>query len=217
MKVLVPCTTKITSSGVAVIFRREVFRKYGLPKKVISDRGGQFISKFMEDLYKLLGICGAPSTAYHPQTNGLNERSHQETEQFLTVFVNYHQDDWSDWLDIAEFTQNNHIHSSTKQTPFFLNYGRHPWKGIETGSQSNCPDAETLHSKMKEIHLEAIAANNLAKETMKRFYDRTKGNSIDYQIGSKVWLEGINITPLRPTKKFADKRYGPFKVLEKIG
>ena len=36
------------------------------------------------------------------------------------------------------------------------------------------------------------------------------------KIGSQVWLEGINITPLHPTKKFADKPYGPFKVLEKI-
>jgi len=171
----------------------------------------------MEDLYKLLGIRGAPSTAYHPQTDGLNEHSHQETKQFLAAFVNYHQDDWSDWLDIAEFTQNDHTHNATKQTPFFLNYGRHPWKGVESGYQSNCPDAGSLHSRMKEIHLEAIAANTLAKETMKRFYDRTKGESIDYQIGSQVWLEGKNITPLRPTKKFTDKRYGPFKVLEKIG
>jgi len=100
----------------------------------------------MEDLYKLLGIRGAPSTAYHPQTDGLNERSHQETEQFLAAFVNYHQDDWSDWLDIAEFTQNDHTHNATKQTPFFLNYGRHPWKGVESGYQSNCPDAGSLHS-----------------------------------------------------------------------
>src|SRR5882762_10761134 len=43
MKILVPCTTKITSSGVAVIFHQEVFRKFGLRKKVISDRGGQLL------------------------------------------------------------------------------------------------------------------------------------------------------------------------------
>jgi len=145
MKIFIPTTTKITSSGIAVVFHHEVFRKHGLPKKIISNRGGQFVSKFMKDLYKLLGICGAPSTAYHPQMDGLNKRLHQETEQFLTVFVNYHQDNWSEWLDIAEFMQNDHIHSATKQTPFFLNYGRHPWKGIDTGSESNCPDALNLH------------------------------------------------------------------------
>src|SRR5713226_9885045 len=70
---------------------------------------------------------------------------------------------------------------------------------------------------MKDIHSEAIAANKMAKETMKKFYDITKGKSLDYKEGEKVWLEGKNLKPLRPTKKFADKRYGPFTILEKIG
>ena len=123
MKILIPTNTELSSTGTAILFRREVFRKHGLPKKVVSDRGPQFVSNFIKDLYRLLGIRGAPSTAYHPQTDGQTERSHQETEQFLAAFVNYRQDDWSDWLDIAEFTQNDHIHSATRNTPFYLNYG----------------------------------------------------------------------------------------------
>src|SRR5882757_9575956 len=70
---------------------------------------------------------------------------------------------------------------------------------------------------MKEIHSKAIAANKLAKETMKQFYDRTKGKSLDYTIGEKVWLEGKNLKPLCPTKKFTNKCYGPFEILGKIG
>src|SRR5882757_10057300 len=69
---------------------------------------------------------------------------------------------------------------------------------------------------MKEIHSKAIAANKMAKETMKWFYDRTKGKSLDYKAGEKVWLEGKNLKPLHSTKKFADKCYGPFIILEKI-
>jgi hypothetical protein len=217
MKILVPTNTEISSAGVALCFRREVFRKHGLPKKVISDRGPQFVSHFTKDLYSLLGIRGAPSTAYHPQTDGQNERSHQETEQYLAAFIGYHQDDWSDWLDIAEFVQNDHVHVGTKNTPFYLNYGRHPWKGIDTGHTSLSPDADTFHLKMKEIHEEAKASLAIASETMKRFYDRTKGISIPYQTGSMVWLEGKNITSLRPTKKLDDKRYGPFKVVKRVG
>src|SRR5882757_2507598 len=57
----------------------------------------------------------------------------------------------------------------------------------------------------------------MAKETIKRFYNRTKGKSLDYTIGEKVWLEGKNLKPLHPTKKFANKHYGPFTILEKIG
>src|SRR5882757_10999697 len=217
MKILVPCTTKITSTGVAVILHRELFRKHGLLKKVISNRGSNFVSHFMKALYKLLRIKGAPSTTYHPQTDGMNEQSHQETKQYLATFTHYHQDDWSDWLDIAEFVQNDHEHTATKQTPFYLVYGRHPWKGIDMGNMLISPQALDLYSGMKEIHSEAIAANKMAKETMKQFYDRTKGKSLNYTVGEKVWLEGKNLKPLQPTKKFTDKCYGLFMILEKIG
>jgi hypothetical protein len=73
--------------GWALIIRRKVFRRHGLPKKIVSDRGPQFVASFIKDLYSLLGIRGAPSTAYHLQMDGMNECSHQETEQFLAVFV----------------------------------------------------------------------------------------------------------------------------------
>jgi len=84
------------------------------------------------------------------------------------------------------------------------------------GNMSISPQALDLYTQMREIHSKAIAANKMAKETMKRFYDRTKGKSIDYAVGEKVWLEGKNLKPLCPTKKLADKHYGPFKILEKI-
>jgi len=43
-----------------------VFKDVGLPKKVISDRGPQFVSNFMKELCLQLGIEQNPSTAYHP-------------------------------------------------------------------------------------------------------------------------------------------------------
>jgi hypothetical protein len=194
--------------GWALIYRKEVFHKHRLAKKIISDRGQQFVAHFIKDLYALLGIRGSPSTAYHPQTNGSNECSHQELEQYLVVFVGYHQDDWSDWLDIAEFIQNDHVHSATKQTPFFMNHGRHPFKGIDTGHQSISPDAEAFHQQMQEVHKEARASLAIAADTMKYYYDRHQGERINYDIGQKVCLEGKNLTSYRPTKKFDNKQYG---------
>ena len=131
--------------------------------------------------------------------------------------MGYHQDDWYDWLDIAEFVQNDHVYSSTHQTPFFLTYGHHSWKGQQTGHVSISPDAESFHQKMLEIHSEARAALTIAADTMKFYYDRTKGASISYVIGSEVWLEGRHLSSYRPTKKFEDRRYGPFTILAKVG
>jgi hypothetical protein len=83
----------------------------------------------MGDLNKLVGITGNLSTAYHPQTDRQTERMNQEIEQYLRVFVNYRQSDWAEWLACAEFSYNDKIQSSTGFSPFYVNYGRHPYKG----------------------------------------------------------------------------------------
>ena len=71
----------------------------------------------MHELYHLLDIKVTASTAYHPQTDGQTECVNQELEQYLHIFMNERQDDWDNWLPMAEFTYNNHIHSSMQHTP----------------------------------------------------------------------------------------------------
>ena len=66
------------------------------------------------------------STAYHPQMDGLTERTNQTLETYLHAYCSYQQDDWVDYLPLAEFAFNNVENSSTKQTPFFANYAFHP-------------------------------------------------------------------------------------------
>jgi len=71
---------EISSRGVAQKLWEQVFKDVGLPKKVISDRGPQFVSNFMKELCLQLGIEQNPSTAYHPQTDEQTERVNQELE-----------------------------------------------------------------------------------------------------------------------------------------
>jgi transposase InsO family protein len=84
-----------------------VWKDFGLPEVVISDQGTQFVGHFMRDLLKLLGIKLNTLTAYHPQTDGQTEHVNQNIEQYLRVFTNFLQDDWADWLMLAEFNHNN--------------------------------------------------------------------------------------------------------------
>src|SRR3984893_8966917 len=112
----------LTGLGAARILRDWVFREHGVPHKVVSDWGPQFVSWFMKDFYAMIGVKANPSTAFHPQTDGPTERVNQEVEVYL-------QDDWAEWLSTAEFTLNNCDHLVTRQMPFFLEYGRHPCNG----------------------------------------------------------------------------------------
>src|SRR5260221_13082008 len=84
------------------------------------DDGPTFISNFSHELAALLGVKLTPSTSYHPQTDGQTERVNQEIEAYLQVFVSHQQDDWADWLPLAEFAYNNKVHTATHWTPFEL-------------------------------------------------------------------------------------------------
>jgi hypothetical protein len=68
-------------------------------------------------------VFKTPCNINVPQADGQTECVNQELEQYLQVFVNEHQNDWDELLLMVEFQYNNHIHSSTQQTPFFLDLG----------------------------------------------------------------------------------------------
>jgi len=119
-------TTNISSEGIAKIYRDDIWKLHGIPRKILSDRGPQFASKFMEEFTKALGTKRQLSMAYYLQTDGQTERINQEIGMFLRHYVNYQQDDWTDWLAAAEFQYNDKKHAATEKTPFKLNFGRHP-------------------------------------------------------------------------------------------
>jgi transposase InsO family protein len=89
------------------------------------------MAEFMCELYRLLGITISLSTAYHPQSDGQTECVNQELEQYIQSFVNEQQINWDTLLPLGEFAYNNHVHSSTQHSPFFLDMGRHPQMGFE--------------------------------------------------------------------------------------
>ena len=92
----------------------------------------------------MVGIKANPSIAFHPQTDGQTEWLNQEIEVYLQAYVDHLQDDW------AKFALNNCEHSATWQTPFFLEYGRHPWNGgIHPPTEVN-PAADEWLAKLLE-------------------------------------------------------------------
>src|SRR5882757_11055189 len=123
--------TTITALGAARLFLHNVWRLHGLPHRIVSNWGPQFVAEFTRELYRLLGITLSTTTAYHPQVDRQTECVNQELEQYLQVFVNKCQDDWDELLPMAEFQYNNHIHSSIQQTLFLLVTGQHPHMGFE--------------------------------------------------------------------------------------
>jgi hypothetical protein len=87
------------------------------------------------------------------------------------MFVNHQQNDWAQWLSLAEFAHNNHLHSAIGHSPFMVNYGQHPHMGHEARTSTKIVAVEKFVEGMKKIGKETVAALDRAAASMKRFYD----------------------------------------------
>ncbi|MBW0477003.1 hypothetical protein O181_016718 [Austropuccinia psidii MF-1] len=117
---------EITALDLAQIFINHVFSKHGLPTSTVSDRGSSFVLSFWTQLCQQLKMSRYISISFHPETDGQTERVNKILEQYLWMYISYHQDDRDTCLPLPEFAYDNSEQLSTKQSPFLTIYGRNP-------------------------------------------------------------------------------------------
>ena len=67
------------------------------------------------------------SSAFQPQTDGQTERTNRFIEDYLRNVVNPSQDNWDEFLSLAEFAYNRRVHSSIGMSPFEADLGYQPF------------------------------------------------------------------------------------------
>ena len=211
----IPTTEKTSAEGLARLFRDHVWKLHGLPESIISDRGAQFAANLMKELNNILGIEMKLSTAFHPQTDRQTERTNQELEQYLRMFIDHQQEQWPEWLGTAEFAYNNKVNTSTKVSPFRANSRRDPRMGFEMRRQGKPEGAKEFAERMKGIQEEAQAVLKKAQEEIKKQADRKRGESEEYQVGDLVLLSMKDLKwqmEGRWTEKLTERFVGPYRV-----
>ena len=211
-------TSDLDTMGYAQLFVSNVVRLHGLPSEIISDRGPQFSSKLWESICALLNVQIKMSSAYHPQTDGQTERANRVLEEMLRAFVGPLQDDWDDLLPMAEFAVNAAWQESVRETPFFLNYGRHPvtpaTHGLPTASH---PAAADLATRIRTSVERAQRLLQGAQDRQKRYADARRRER-SFAEGERVLLSTRNIRLRTPgTQKLMPLFVGPFTVAKRIG
>ncbi|MBW0522914.1 hypothetical protein O181_062629 [Austropuccinia psidii MF-1] len=205
--------SSITSLDFADLFINNISSKHGLPSSIVSDNGTIFLSSFWTNRCQKLKISRDLSTAYHPEADGQTERVNQILEQYIQMYVCYNQDDWNNWLPLAEFAYNNSDHSSTKQSPFFTVYGRDPqFDSVHITQDTPSGKLSTkIQSVQKYVKRELEASIN----RFKRYADKSRASPPIFNPGDMVWLSSKNIKSTRPTKKLSERWLGTFPILKK--
>src|ERR1700742_1282956 len=212
MSLFIPTSTSATAKDLAMLYVRHIFSKHGVPSDVVSDRGTLFTSQFMSALGRLLNIKLNYSTAFHPETDGQTEQTNQTLEIFLRTYSNYQQDDWANWLPIAEFAYNNSVHSATQVLPFFANYGYNPKATIALDVASPDPSAHDFSQSLTILHNYCKEQVAVAQSQYQVPGDQRRQPAPEFKANDLVWLNAKNITTKRPSKKLDQRRLGPYKI-----
>jgi hypothetical protein len=119
-------SVKITYKGAKLeeLYIIRIMCLHGVPKKIVSDRGTQFTSRFWEKLHEAMDTRFNFSSVYHPQTDGQTKRVNQILEDMLRACALKDSKSWDKCLSYAEFSYNNNYQKSLKMSSFEVLYGR---------------------------------------------------------------------------------------------
>ena len=126
-----PVKTTYHAKQYAELYLTRIVCLHGVPKKIVSDRGPQFVAHFWRSLHEAMGTDLTYSTAYHPQTDGQAERVNQVLEDMLRACALIYEKKWVTCLPFAEFSYNNSYQASIKMSPFEALL----WKTVQNSDQ----------------------------------------------------------------------------------
>jgi hypothetical protein len=164
--ILIPCTKEETALTTAQLYHQHVYRRYGLPRAMISDRGPQFASQVFQTLCEKLGIQSRLSMAFHPQTDGQTERMNQEIEVYLWIYCGSHPHEWFHHITDLEFAHNHRANANSGKTPFEIIMGYNPTAIPLMTIGSKFPALEERLQQLREVQKEALVAHELARVRM---------------------------------------------------
>ena len=121
---LVPLRRANAQAIITALEENIVFR-YGAPQVFHTDNGTEFVNKALAEKLREYGIKQSTTPAYHPQANPV-ERVNRVVKTMISSFVKENHREWDVHLPKFRFAVNSAVHSCTKVSPAFLNFGREP-------------------------------------------------------------------------------------------
>jgi len=215
--IFIPTYNTINAPELAKLFVAHVFSKHGVPSHVTSDRGSEFVSRFFRSLGTALDMKLHFTSGYHPEGDGQTERTNQTLEQYLRIYCNYQQSNWSDLLPLAEFAYNNAPSVTMGISPFFANKGYHPNLQVQMERELVSESAKEFVADLDELHSELKLTIAEAQKRYQVSADSRRSAPPDISVGDQVFVLAKFIHTTRPSKKLSERYLGPYEVVGKPG
>jgi len=164
-----------TAETIARLFVEGVVCRHGAPQELLSDRGANFLSDLVSEVCKLFGVKKLNTSGYHQQTNGLCERFNSTLIQMLVKAGDRFGQDWDKHLPYVLYAYRVSVQDSTKESPFFLLYGRDPTlPTLDALLRERTPYMVDLNDYKTELTTGMASAWKLAQENIATAQQRQK-------------------------------------------
>ena len=206
----------MTMGKVVLAFMEAIVCRYGLPEKMLSDLGRQFISSLMVEVCLRLGIEQVFTSPYHPQTNGMVERFNGTLKRMLAKMISQQQTDWDDYLPYVLAAYRMTPIPDLGVSPYELMFG---WKApipllaqLDNGEKWDLrKDWQERLNRLREASIEFKNAQKQARQ--EKWDDWHK--IIKYKEGDLVLLKVMKIEKGK-SKKLTPKWTGPWEIIGNI-
>ncbi|GFT17144.1 40S ribosomal protein SA [Trichonephila clavipes] len=180
-----------TARECATTLMEEVILRYGLPRRLISDHGSQFVGAVMQQLCFILNIHQDIIPVYHPQANP-DERKNRDLKPRTAILVQNRYDEWEDKLPSIRFALNSAKCDTIGKTAAYLQFGR---------------EMRTIDDVTNDFR--AIIDNENFVPEITPYLKRLA------RISSEAWviLHPLSNAAHKKTAKFMPKRDGPYIIV----
>ena len=189
---LIPLKTK-GAVEVAEAFVGEFICQAGVPGRVVSDRGNEFVNQLLGNISRILGINRVSTTPYNPRSDGFVENHNKTLKDQLYHYVDtLKQDDWDVYLPTVQLMYNTTVSLSTGFTPMLL----------MTGREARMPAFSHMAEQVDQIQRKSPLSNELVLkmvETMRGYHDfalkQTEKNKGRFNVRVRQPLEFVEYQP----------------------
>ena len=204
---------------IAKLLVEDIFCRHGAPEELLSDRGANFLSELVLEICKFLQIKKVNTSGYHPQTNGLVEKFNSTLISMISKVAESSGKDWDRHLPFLLFAYRTSVHDSTRESPFYLLYGRDAHIPSEAISNTKVSpylvdSNDYRHELTDSLNTAWALARKYtqgAQEKQKQAYDRTAKDH-HFRVGDRVMIHMPAATSGK-SWKLARPYHGPYRVL----
>lgn len=214
-----------TAGTCARLLIEEFFMRYGLPRRIISDNGVQFVSAVMRQCMSVLDIKQNLVPLYHPESNPA-ERKNRDLKAMLAYLVEEDHTSWPKKLPVIRFALNSANCRTTGKSPAYLTFGRemrspievvHDLRGImdkENFVPQITPYLRNFLNSLAAVRERVESQQDCAKQNA----DISRRPSEHFKVGDLVLLKSHLLSKASKdlTAKFFPRRDGPYRIVKKV-